>query len=457
MSDPLSVASSVAGLLSLGIQVTNSLVDFYAAYKDQDSDLGSTTQELESLLDVLQHLSKVLTSREFEADERGLIEKIENAIRDCEEAIKELEDECEKFEKASPHGRIDAIKVAARKLSYPFRKSTLKKIDENIGELRSKISLALAVLQLKDSAKVRNAIDDIKALVNLKKARQIAGHIQEWLNAPHASINHNEACAKKHPGTGMWLIKSEVYTRWLTGRNSFLWLQGFAGCGKSVLCSTVIQSVFRHRSSDPRTGIAFFYFTFNDSSKQDESALLRAWLLQLASQLQDGQKDLIHLCESYKPSIPPSPVLLDHLRRLIERFDEVYFLVDALDESPRNKPRKKVLDTLKIIRSWSLGGVHLFVTSRDELDIRESIDPSFDDEVAMRNSGLDDDIANYIYSQLCDNRRLRHWLPYREKIQNTLTKGARGVYVQISVVFHRKPLKANVFTGSDGWSVNLNP
>jgi hypothetical protein len=429
MSDPFTVAVSVAGLLSLGIQVTQSLVDFYASYKDRDSNLTGTTQELESLLDILQHLNRALANRKFEADERGLVEKIENAIKDCEEAIKELEDECKRFKKTSTQGNIDALKVVARKLTYPFRRGTLQNIDENVGELRRNVSLALAVLQLKDNVRARSEIEDTKALVNLIKARQISRDVNDWLKAPDASINHNEACAKKHPGTGTWFVKSEAYTRWLTENNSLLWLQGFAGCGKSVLCSTIIQSVFRHRNSDPRIGIAFFYFTFNDQAKQDESAMLRTWLLQLTSQLQDGYKDLTHLHESYRTSTPPSPVLLDYLRRLIERFDQVYLLVDALDESPRNKLRERVLDTLEVVRSWELEGVHLFVTSRDELDIRESIDPSHEEEVAMRNGGIDDDIAKYISSQLTENRRLRNWMPHREKIQDKLTKGARGVYV----------------------------
>lgn len=52
MTDPLPVAAGVAGLVSLGIQVTQSLVEFYNAYKKQDSDLNSTTKRLKSLLDI---------------------------------------------------------------------------------------------------------------------------------------------------------------------------------------------------------------------------------------------------------------------------------------------------------------------------------------------------------------------------------------------------------------------
>ena len=56
MTEPLSVAASVAGLISLGIQVTQSLVNFYNAYKYRDSDLVHMIERLDSLLDIFQCL-----------------------------------------------------------------------------------------------------------------------------------------------------------------------------------------------------------------------------------------------------------------------------------------------------------------------------------------------------------------------------------------------------------------
>lgn len=429
MGDPLSIAASVAGLISLGIQVTQSLVDFYTSYRDQDSDLAATTKKLESLLDIFQQLKETLASRRFEADERSLIKKIENTIKDCDESVKELQDEYQKFTEASLNGAKHAIKVAARRVTYPFRRSTLQKLDEDIGELRTNVSFALNVLQVKDNKRIQDDINDTKSLLDLVRASQVSADIRDWLKAPDASINHNAACAKKHPGTGMWLVKSHTFTTWLAEENSLLWLNGFAGSGKSVLCSTAIQFTFRHRRSDPRVGIAFFYFTFNDESKQDESALLRAWLFQLSNQLQDGQQDLTRLYKSYRTGTPPSPVLLEYFRRLVQRFDHVYLMLDALDESPRNGLREKVLDALEVVRGWSLHGVYIFATSRDELDIRESVNPSSNQVVTMRDAGTEKDIADYIFSRLTGDRRLGKWLLYRDKIQDTLVKRARGVYV----------------------------
>ena len=101
MTEPLSVAASVAGLISLGIQATQSLVDFYNLYKCRDSDLVHITERLDGLLDIFQCLTEALSDRDFQADERGLVESIETSIKNCNELIQELQDECQKFRKTS--------------------------------------------------------------------------------------------------------------------------------------------------------------------------------------------------------------------------------------------------------------------------------------------------------------------------------------------------------------------
>ena len=426
MADPLSVAGSVVGVISLGIQVTLSLINFYNSYKCQDSDLVSITKKLEGLLEIFQCLEKTLLDRNFQADERSLIKSIETSIENCDELIQELQDECRKFSKTSK-GIKAAVRVAGHRATYPFRQSTLQKLDEDIGEIRAKLSFTLEILQLKDTQRIQDDVAEIKALLELVKTSQISLDLRDWLNAPDATVDHNAACAKKHPGTGLWLIKSLEFSRWLTEGNSIMWLSGFAGSGKSVLCSTAIQFTLRHRRSDPSVGIAFFYFTFNDESKQDESSMLRALLLQLSNQLQDGYADLTRLHDLYKSGIPPWPLLVEHLRRLIQRFHHVYILLDALDENPRNGSREDVLNVLETMRNWDVQCLHLFVTSRDEPNIRESLDLSFTQRVVMQNAGIDKDIADFISSRLNEDRRLRKFLPYRDKIHKTLVKGAKGV------------------------------
>jgi hypothetical protein len=427
MGDPLSITASVLTVISAGIAVTNSLVDFYTSYKHQDSKLRSTTEKLQDLLDIFESLRNSVSNRKFQLDEQSLVEKIEASILTCEEMIEELRSECEKFNKSTAHGFIGVVQVAGRRATYPFRKSTLEKLDEDIDEIRDNLNFALAALQLKDHQRIQNDIDDIKQLLDLIRTSQISADVREWLKAPDAAANHSVACAKRHPGTGIWFVKSPVFSKWLVESNSFLWLRGFAGTGKSILCSTAIQYVFQHRRSDPNIGVAFFYFSFNDNSKQDQLAMLRALLLQFSGQVHDGHADLNRLFKSYNPSIPPAAVLIDQLHRLMQTFHHAYIVLDALDESPRNEARELVLETLEMMRKWALSGLHLLVTSRDEIDIRDSLSPFPEQQVNMNNDEMDKDIAAFISCRLHDDRRLQKWSSYHDKIQETLVSRARGM------------------------------
>ena len=430
MTDPLSVAAGIAGLISLGVQVTDSLVKFYTSYKGLNGDVARTTGNLESLHDIFDFLQTAVTTRTFRQEERALIKNIESSISKCSDLIQELQEEWEKFDKSSVSGIKGGIVAARHRIAYPLRQSTLQKLDEDIRSIRDDLRLALDALQFRDNQLAQDDIAELKDLSEIMRATQISSTIRDWLKAPDATVNHYAACDKCHPGTGTWLIKSPIFTNWLVRGNSFLWLHGFAGCGKSVLCSTAIQYTFRHKRSDPRIAIAFFYFTFNDESKQSESAMLQALILQLSGQSSDSRTDLIRLHESHSTGIPPATILLAYLQRLIQNyFSQVYILLDALDESPLHGQRDNVLKAIEMIRKWLLPGLHLLVTSRDEPNIRDSLIPAGDEEVIMKNDEINWDINNFIAGHLNTDLKLRKMHAYHNRIQQVLAERAQGVYV----------------------------
>lgn len=427
MSEPLSVAAGVAGLISLGIQVTEGLVRFYTSYKNQDANVARTTEKLENLLVTFRCLNDALQKRIFRPEEQELIKKIQSSVQQCDELIQELQQECDGFKKDPTNGLGKAIKVAGRRLAYPFRQSTLQKLNEDIDEIRENLSLAFDVLQLRDHKQTQDDIAEINALLQLMRLSQISKDVHDWFNPPDATVNHNGACAKRHPGTGMWFINSDQFNTWLAQGNSLLWIKGFAGSGKSVLCSTAIQHVFRQKRYEPKVGVAFFYFTFNNESKRDASAMLRALIMQLSGQMKEGHNDLRRLQIRYKQGVPPTPVLTEHLQSLIKKFDQVYILLDALDESPRYRQREKVLDLLLEMKDWALPGLHMLVTSRDEVDIRQALTPVCNQETGMKNAEIDKDIGNSISYRLMTDVRLQKWTAHRDRIQEALSSRACGV------------------------------
>ncbi|KAL9114847.1 MAG: hypothetical protein Q9227_001090 [Pyrenula ochraceoflavens] len=435
MADPLSAAAGVAGLIGLGIQVTQLLCTFYTSYKNQDSNVNTTFGNLETLLQTLDSLKTALEDYHNRyRDDKSSLDVVHNAvssIESCRENIKELEEECDKVRNvsASTTDLVFRVKAAGRRLAYPFRKSTLEKIEENIGEIRANISLALDVLHLQSDRDSRNDIAEVKAVLSLIEANQISWTLRASLKAPDVSVDHNTACAKRHPDTGKWLLGSAEFQTWLHLPNSFLWLHGFAGCGKTVLCSTAIQRVCSHRNDNTSIGISFFYFTFRDESKQSASSMLRAVVLQLVCQLNDGHNKFNDLLTLGAHGTPSNKDLSDYLRQLVGKFGNVYLILDALDESPRGITRNTTLDVIETIRQWALPQLHLLVTSRDEVDIRDALLPDATEDITMNNEGIDEDIKAFLKDQFQSNRRLRkNWLHHQEKIQQALTEGAHGIF-----------------------------
>ena len=429
MMEPLAIAASLAGLMSLGTSITLSLIKFFTSYIEQDSELDTICDNLKDLSDLFHHLRSIVDSRDFKQDEITLIKTLERWIEKAVKLIQRLEDKCQKFQKPQSNTVKSTAKRQSNRLTYYFQKDALVKLNRNIAEAQNTLSLTLDLLNARDNQHTQRNIEEIKALVDLVRIEQTSSSLCAWLKAPDAMIEHNKACAKKHPGTGLWFIKSPQFLSWLTEGNSIIWLNGFAGSGKSVLCSTAIEFLFRRSSVSSKIGVAFFYFSFSDHAKQDEIAILRALLIQLSSQLKNNHKHLQQLKKTHGSGTPPASVLIQYLRRLCEEFSEIFLAIDALDECPRDGPRQSVLDLLKTIRKWEIPRLHMLITSRNEPDIGSCLGLPTSQQVLMENIGLNQDISKYIESRLDTDCRLLKWHQHRDRIAKTLSEKAKGMYV----------------------------
>ena len=426
MTDPFSIGAGAVGIISLAIQVTQSLVKIYDSYKDRDSDLKGVDKRLTALTTSLEALENIVKDPNYVEEHGDLCRSVQSSIEDCSDYVQELVEECQKFEQNPNTGAVSKIKVTGRRLAYPFRQSTIQKLDENISGIRSNVAFALGVLQAQTSQALKDDISGVKSLLESVELNRLEFKLREWLMAPDATIDHNAACSKAQDGTGHWLTMSHSFTRWMTTDNSLIWLRGFAGCGKSVLCSTAIQLVHRHQRGTGDVAIAFFYFTFNDKSKQDSLAMMRAIVGQLACQTADHHY-LKELYESQNSAQPMHTKLSDCLQYLIPKFRQVYIFLDALDESPRGESREEVLNMIKALNDWGLASLHLLCTSRDEPDIADWLNDLKPEVVEMRNQGISSDIAAFVAEKLKSDRRLQSLTSAsRSKIERRLNEGAEG-------------------------------
>ena len=153
--------------------------------------------------------------------------------------------------------------------------------------------------------------------------------------------------------------------------------------------------------------MAYFYFDFRDVRKQSRGNLLRSLLIQLSASSNPFCDILSRLYEEHgKGERQPSDTALMHcLKEMLTLPNQrpVYLIMDALDECPNNSgipsTREKVLDVVKEVIGLHLSSLRICVTSRPEVNIRQSLeDIAFCSVSLHEESGQNMDIAEYIKS-----------------------------------------------------------
>ena len=131
---------------------------------------------------------------------------------------------------------------------------------------------------------------------------------------------------------------------WQKQRNSFLWLHGTPGCGKTVLSSTIIKEL-----QDNSSILLYFYFDFNDIHKQTFEGTVRSLIRQLYIKLNGNWKQLNSLFASSAEGQQQATieVLYRTLLDGIKQMEEIWIVFDALDEC-----REEELFSNKTIPSW---------------------------------------------------------------------------------------------------------
>ena len=183
--------------------------------------------------------------------------------------------------------------------------------------------------------------------------------------------------------------------------------------------------------------LAYFYFDFKDTEKQDSRALLSSLLIQLSNQ-SDQFCDVLHGLYSEHQDGSQQPNHASLLRCLksmlaIVGSGPVYLVVDALDECPNDSgmpsSRERTLTTLKELVELHHSNLRLCVTSRPEYDIRNTLEPLATQQVSLHNEdGQMQDIKNYITSIVHSDGKMKKWRDAeKDMVIQKLTAKADGM------------------------------
>ncbi|KAL9596235.1 MAG: hypothetical protein Q9219_005946 [cf. Caloplaca sp. 3 TL-2023] len=260
-----------------------------------------------------------------------------------------------------------------------------------------------------------------------------------WLSAPDPSTNLNAALRKRHDHTGVWLLESQKYLSWKAAQVSFLWLHGIPGCGKTILSSTVIEELLQP-TTQPNVHVAYFFFDFNDSSKQCVDKMLRSLIAQLWSTRHSshGPLEILYQKCSQGTKQPSIKELETALKDLIDSHETTFIVLDALDECEN---RGELLDFLENAARWKSSKLQVLMTSRSLKDFQDfcEVELGNGSRLSIDEPNVNNDIRHHVHGVLQIDRRFKRWRNHpdvQSEIENKLMEKAGGMFRWVACQFN---------------------
>lgn len=140
MADPLSIAGSAVGLVSLGIQVCSGITIYLDSIKCRPGDIAYVKQQVQSLEAIVRVIETILPK--VDPSHQIPITAVVGCLRSCEAELDNLRSFITKLTggDTTPTNFRGEIQKQTRKLTYPFDRPKLD-------ELRNKLITANGLFQ----------------------------------------------------------------------------------------------------------------------------------------------------------------------------------------------------------------------------------------------------------------------------------------------------------------------
>ncbi|KAH6700698.1 hypothetical protein BKA61DRAFT_529805, partial [Leptodontidium sp. MPI-SDFR-AT-0119] len=432
--DPLSAVASVIAVIQLTQVVSRVLKGYFSTAREARKDIDSLFSSITSLELILVEVSQIANNQHSE-DLAASLEHPGGPLQLLKAELEILRVILKAPRAPQSKGSLGTL---VQSLQWPFKKGEVEKflsaIERHKSTLNANLGFGMLDLQIKDLDILTSIQADIK---NAQSDREHQAIIR-WLSnsIPDPSQEHNAAIEKHVEGTGAWLILSQEVKTWAATGNSFIWFNGGSGSGKTILCSTLIESLktrcrFRRQSV---TAVVYWYFSFANKQTQNLSNFLRSIVRDLCSKVLIISKVVHDLWSDLNngQQLPSKGKLLEMIRVLAKSFDSVYLVIDGVDEFPRSN-RRELLDAIQRLASDEFPSLHMFVASRPEGDLREAFEEisetsAYYSNVTARASHFKEDINKYLDARM-QSRSCNKWqAEEKSKITSSLATQADGMF-----------------------------
>ena len=191
--------------------------------------------------------------------------------------------------------------------------------------------------------------------------------------------------------------------------------------------STIIEDLMQTINLQDSFVVIYFYFDFKDQSKQSLEAMIRSLIHQVSTQADPFPLVLLDLYNKFQKlhRQPPTQELISTLNAVFESFQQVFLVVDALDEC---SDQASLFQWIDVVKQLLHDHLHLLVLSRRERYLEERLDHMSWKQCSLANAQMDADISTYVSDRLEHDPLLAKWPPSaRYLIKTSLDKKARGM------------------------------
>ncbi|KAL3424929.1 ankyrin repeat protein [Phlyctema vagabunda] len=397
MAEVISIIGSIIAIVELTAKVGKKIYQHGDTVIHEEQGIADLEAQLAAVEEVAKKLEKMVRDAEALDDslERwptlAVLRLDSSPLTLCKKELDSLDEEL-----TLPESRMDKLKAATL---WPHKKKKIEGILERVVKQKDRI---VEALEMENMSEGMRSMKLMEALMRVQD-RQEDHKVLSWLSNVDPMVDHEAAKKNRQEGTGEWFIRGDKYIEWRDKPNSFLWLHGFAGCGKTVLSSTIIEEVLKYCRGFSSHRVAYFYFSFGERKKKMPLIMIQSILAQLVKQMPRIPQEVYTFYDNYKDSKAlPAASLKKVLCLVLELQKETFIIIDALDECPIDQDsRNELCSILAEINNWKLPNIHTMVTSRADQDIKEAL-TSIDmlPSISVRNKAVDADIQRYIRAEL---------------------------------------------------------
>jgi ankyrin repeat domain-containing protein 50 len=184
-------------------------------------------------------------------------------------------------------------------------------------------------------------------------------------------------------------------------------------------------------------GVAFAYFKYNSLASQHPSQVVSTFIKQLCWKKEQIPQYLLDFYYTYdlNARIPAFDKYKDNLFRLANSFDQIFVVLDALDECQQEEEnrisnREQIMDFIFDLTDRT-PCTKIFLTSRREIDIKDALTRHQTPTIQIEVKSVAEDINAYVSDHVEDLlkvKKLKLGRPaLKEKIVKMLVSNAEGM------------------------------